>query len=82
LVGLDKARNRFCQRLFFAVKADDHCRHDDVWIDLVRIKRVPCTFCQQNEEGQLRTPVSFAERVNGIELRQKMCRFPGEFSWI
>ena len=63
--------NLFLQRLELPVKTYNHCRQHFLRPDPRHIQTTPCTLAQQEQEGQLRSAIALAERVDGIEVGEE-----------
>jgi len=66
------------QCLLVAFEALDHRRERSIGIELVEVEWMTGVVGEQREEGELRATVTLSERMNGIELGEKVCCVPGE----
>ena len=68
-------RQRLCKLLqfgFVAAKTRHHGRKHRFGIEASQFERMAGALSQQNQQGKLCTPVSLAERMNGVQLAQKV----------
>jgi hypothetical protein len=61
-----------------AEEARDHRLQELRGVQARQVEGVACAGCQQRHEGELRSPVTFAERMNCIQMGEEFRGFFGE----
>ena len=46
---------------------------------MAKVERMPCPECEKHHEGELCPPIPFPERMDRVQLSEKMCGAGCEF---